>query len=306
DALAHTIQPDDLATIIYTSGTTGTPKGAMLTHGNITSNMAFSLGGFDLSNKDVGISFLPLSHVTARHLDYCLFMHGVQIAYCPFIEDLSGMLLEARPTILVAVPRVYEKVREKVETKTARGIKNKIYRWALGVGREHIDEVTMLKRPTDWRWRLADLLLYRNVRAGFGGRVYGFLSGGAPLGPDLARWYASVGIAIHEGYGLTETSPVIALNKPGENRLGTVGKVLKNVECKIADDGEILVKGPSVFKGYWNRPEETLDAFTHDGWFKTGDIARLDADGYLIITDRKKDLIKTSGGKFIAPQPIEG
>ncbi|HYN16391.1 MAG TPA: long-chain fatty acid--CoA ligase [Terriglobales bacterium] len=304
DARANSIGPDDLATIIYTSGTTGEPKGAMLTHGNLVSNLAYSLEVFHLAPGQVGISFLPLSHVTARHLDYSLFQYGVSIAYCPSFHLLPQYLAEVRPTVFVGVPRVYEKIRDKVQREAAKGLKRAVYDWAMRVGRAHRDEVLAGKRPGSMDWKLADSLLYSKIRAGLGGRVDIFISGGAPLGRDLAEWFADVGIRIHEGYGLTETSPVIAINTPDQHRIGTVGKVLQNLECKIASDGEILVRGPSVFKGYWNKPVETHNAF-EDGFFKTGDIGSLDSDGFLTITDRKKDLQKTSGGKFIAPQPIE-
>jgi long-chain acyl-CoA synthetase len=187
----------------------------------------------------------------------------------------------------------------------AQGIKRWIYRWALSVGRAHRSEILAGRVPTSFAWRLADRLLYSKLRAGMGDRVKLFISGGAPLGRQLAEWYADVSIRIHEGYGLTETSPVIAVNTPRAHKLGTVGRPLPNIEVRIAEDGELLVRGPSVFKGYWNRPEETQNAFAENGWFKTGDIAQLDAEGFLSITDRKKDLIKTSGGKFIAPQPLE-
>lgn len=304
DARAKSIGPDDLATIIYTSGTTGEPKGAMLTHGNLVSNLAYSLDYFHLGPGQMGISFLPLSHVTARHLDYSLFQYGVSIAYCPSFHLLPQYLAEVRPTIFVGVPRVYEKIRDKVLREAAKGLKRSVYEWALRVGRAHRDQILAGQRPSSLSWKLADSLLYSKIRTGLGGRVEIFISGGAPLGLDLAEWFADVGIRIHEGYGLTETSPVIAINTPQQHRIGTVGKVLENVECKIASDGEILVRGPSVFKGYWNKPEETLNAF-EDGFFKTGDIGSLDGDGFLTITDRKKDLQKTAGGKFIAPQPIE-
>ncbi len=303
-ARARSIGPDDLATIIYTSGTTGEPKGAMLTHGNLVSNLAYSLEVFQLTPGQMGISFLPLSHVTARHVDYSLFQYGVTIAYCPSFHLLPEYLMEVRPTIFVGVPRVFEKIRDKVRTEAAKGLKRTAYDWALRVGRAHRDQILAGKRPGSPSWKLADSLLYSKIRAGMGGRVEIFISGGAPLGRDLAEWFADVGIRIHEGYGLTETSPVIAINTPQQHRIGTVGKVLENLECKIASDGEILVRGPSVFKGYWNRPEDTRNAF-EDGWFKTGDVGSLDGDGFLTITDRKKDLQKTSGGKFIAPQPIE-
>src|SRR3954471_6672950 len=302
---ARSIQPDDLATLIYTSGTTGTPKGVMLTHGNIASNMSHSLALFNFVIGDTGISFLPLSHITARHLDYCLYLHGVVVAYCPHIEELPQALLDIRPTIIVAVPRVYEKVREKARLKASRGMKKKIFDWATKVGEANLEPVLAGKTPSSLLWKLANALVYSKIKAGYGGRGRFFISGGAPLGYDLARWYACMSIRIHEGYGLTETSPVIAINTPAQHCIGTVGQCLPNVQCRVAEDGEILVRGPSVFRGYWRREQETRDAFA-DGWFKTGDIGGIDADGYLSITDRKKDLIKTSGGKFIAPQPIEG
>jgi long-chain acyl-CoA synthetase len=305
DKLALSIAtPNDLATIIYTSGTTGTPKGVMLTHGNIAANIEYSLRGFDIGPADTSISFLPLSHITARHLDLALLYRGVTLAYVSFIEQLSKALLEIRPTFVVAVPRVYEKVYAKVDLGAKTFTKNLLYRWAISTGRSHRAEILAGRRPTSLSWKLLNRLLYTRILAGFGGNARFFISGGAPLGRELAEWYADMGIRIHEGYGLTETSPVIALNNPTAHKIGTIGKPLANVEVRIAEDGEILVRGPSVFQGYWNLPEETRNAFV-DGWFKTGDIGNMDADGFLSITDRKKDLIKTSGGKFIAPQPIE-
>jgi len=304
DTRARSILPDDLATIIYTSGTTGTSKGAMLTHGNMASNIACSLDGFGLASDEVSISFLPLSHVTARHVDFALLYRGVALAYCPDMAKLEQTLTEIQPVIFVGVPRVYEKIRRQVIIKTAHFPKSAIYRWALSVGRSHRNQTLIGTQPKSAGWKVASRLLFSKVRAGMGGRAELFISGGAPLGRELAEWYADIGIRIHEGYGLTETSPVIAVNTPVAHRLGTVGKPLPNVQVRIADDGEVLVRGPSIFQGYWNRPEQTSEAFV-DGWFKTGDIGNLDNDGYLSITDRKKDLIKTSGGKFIAPQPIE-
>jgi long-chain acyl-CoA synthetase len=304
DARAGAVTAQDLATIIYTSGTTGVPKGAMLTHGNLASNVEYSLQGFPLGVGDLGISFLPLAHVTARHVDYSFFHNGVTIAYCPTLDKLSSSLLELQPTVFVGVPRVYEKIYAEVRRRAARGLKRALYEWALKVGRAQRKDILQGKRPTSVAWRLADLLLYSRVRKGMGGRTKIFFSGGAPLARELGEWFADVSIHIHEGYGLTETSPVIALNKPHAHKLGTVGNPLPNVEVKIADDGEVLVRGPSVFSGYWNLPEETANSFV-DVWFKTGDIGNLDAEGFLSITDRKKDLLKTSGGKFIAPQPIE-
>src|SRR5579863_8708131 len=309
ESQARAIGPDDLATIVYTSGTTGTSKGAMLTHGNIASNISCSLLGFDIHPGQISISFLPLCHITARHVDLSMLYHGVTLAYCPFIEQLATALLEVHPTIFVAVPRVYEKIYAQAKRKAQGFPKRSIFDWALSVGAEYKPEILAGRTPSARTWRLANKLVFSKIREGMGGQVKTFISGGAPLGRELAEWYATVGIRIHEGYGLTETSPVIAVNSPIHHRIGTVGKTLPNIEVRIAEDGEILVRGPSVFKGYWNRPEETQNAFVdgrnNDGWFKTGDIGNIDADGYLSVTDRKKDLIKTSGGKFIAPQPIE-
>jgi len=302
-ALGRQVEPDDLATLIYTSGTTGTPKGVMLTHGNLASNINVSLDLYEFDKNDLCISFLPLSHVTARHLDYALMNAGVPLAYCPVIEQLPQVMKEVHPTLIVAVPRVYEKVYNQVQNK-AHGIKRKLIHWALSVGAANRETILRGETPTSFSWKLADKLVFSKIREGLGGRARVFVSGGAPLGKEIATWYADIGIRIHEGYGLTETSPVIALNNPIHHRLGSVGKPMSNVEVKIADDGELLVRAPSVFKGYWKMPEETAAVF-ENGWFKTGDIGHLDEDGYLSITDRKKDLIKTSGGKFIAPQPIE-
>ena len=303
EAFAHSIKPDDVATLIYTSGTTGTPKGVILTHGNIASNLSITAQLVDIGPEDTGISFLPLSHITARHVDYLMFSRGVTIAYCPNFEDLPRTLQEIRPTLFIGVPRVYEKVHNQILLKM-EGIKRKIFDWSLAVGRKYREQVLNDETPGALSWKLANKLVYSKIREGVGGRARLFISGGAPLGRELAAWYADLGVRIDEGYGLTETSPVIAVNVPGGHRLGTVGKVLDNLEVKIASDGEVLVRGPSVFKGYWNMPEETAASF-EDDWFKTGDIGQLDSDRYLSITDRKKDLIKTSGGKFIAPQPIE-
>jgi long-chain acyl-CoA synthetase len=304
DEAASAITPDDLATLLYTSGTTGVPKGVMLTHGNLACNFSCSLGEFGLEPGSSSVSFLPLSHITARHVDYALLHGGVTLAYCPFIEELPRALQEVKPVIFVAVPRVYEKIRLQAEHTARSFAKRHILDWSLAVGREHRVEILAGKTPTSWSWRMADRIVFSQIRQGMGGQVEIYISGGAPLGRELAEWYADAGIRIHEGYGLTETSPVIAVNSPKAHRLGTVGKPLSNVEVRIADDGEILVRGPSIFKGYWNMPKESAEAFT-DGFFKTGDIGNIDADGYLSVTDRKRDLIKTSGGKFIAPQPIE-
>jgi long-chain acyl-CoA synthetase len=301
---ARSVKPEDLATLIYTSGTTGTPKGVMLTHGNMACNINYFCRDFGFQAGYTCVSFLPLSHVTARCVDLGLLSRGVTLAHLPQIDQLAQTLVELRPHILLSVPRVYEKVHSQVETKAAKFPQKQIYRWALRTGRAHRSEILAGKTPNSLAWKLADKLVYSKIRSGIGGRVRIFISGGAPLGRSLAEWYADVGLRICEGYGLTETSPVIAVNTAKAHRIGSVGKPLENVEVRIAEDGEILVRGPSVFKSYWNKPEETRNAFEGD-WFKTGDIGRIDDDGFLYVTDRKKDLLKTSGGKFIAPQPIE-
>jgi long-chain acyl-CoA synthetase len=355
DARVREARPEDLATIIYTSGTTGEPKGVMLTHGNLASNISISTKPFGFGEKDTCISFLPLSHVTARHLDYALMCDEVTLAYCPKFDAIRDAMQAVKPTIFVAVPRVYEKIRHGVEGKS-HGVKKRILKWALGVGKRNRTATLAGERPRNnrrriilallmtnaamlinvnslrrgplrssidlliivvdllllieliggpLRWSSANLLVFSKIREAFGGRVETFVSGGAPLGMDTAEWFADVGIRILEGYGLTETSPVIALNTPQRYRMGTVGPVLSNVEVRFAPDGELEVRGPSVFPGYWNKAKETAESFTEDGWLKTGDIGNMDADGFLSITDRKKELLKTSGGKLIAPQPIE-
>jgi long-chain acyl-CoA synthetase len=306
DARALEVQPEDLATLIYTSGTTGEPKGVMLTHGNLASNVNVSTDPLKFTDQDSCISFLPLSHVTARHTDYALMCHGSVLAYLPKFDLLVAAMKAVRPTVLIAVPRVYEKIRQGIEGKSAHSpIKRTILKTAVSIGKGHREETLRGESPTGLVWGLMDKLVYSKIREAFGGRVRVFVSGGAPLGMDSAGWFADVNIRIFEGYGLTETSPVIAVNYPNAHKIGTVGKPLSNVECRFAPDGELEVKGPSVFHGYWHKPDATREAFTEDGWFKTGDIGDIDADGFLSITDRKKELLKTSGGKLIAPQPIE-
>ncbi|WP_260705549.1 AMP-dependent synthetase/ligase [Edaphobacter flagellatus] len=306
DVMVKAVRPEDLATIIYTSGTTGEPKGVMLTHGNLASNLNYSTGPLGLGDQDVCISFLPLSHVTARHLDYALLCHGTQLAYCAKFDQIPEAMKVVKPTIFVSVPRLYEKIRQAVEMKSsASPVKSRILKWAFGVGKAHRAETVAGKEPSGLSSKLAKKLVFGKIAEAFGGRVRIFIAGGAPLGMDTAGWFADAGIVILEGYGLTETSPVIALNYPKAYRMGTVGKALENVQCRFAEDGELEVKGPSIFVGYWNKEKETQEAFTEDGWFKTGDIGNRDADGFLSITDRKKELLKTSGGKFVAPQPIE-
>jgi len=306
DALVRSVEPKDLATLIYTSGTTGEPKGVALTHGNIASNQNYAGLEFKFEPTDSCISFLPLSHITARALDYMMFLNGAQVAYCSQFDKLPQAMKEIGPTVLVGVPRVYEKIRQAVEQKSAASpVKKRILAWAIRQGAGYRDTVYDGKKPTAPLCKLANKLVYSKVLEAFGGRVRVFVSGGAPLGIDTARWFASAGIALWEGYGLTETSPVIALNTPVNHRMGSVGKPLPNVEVKLAEDGELLTRGPAVFQGYWQKPAATAECFDAEGWFRTGDIARIDADGFLYITDRKKELLKTSGGKLVAPQPIE-
>jgi long-chain acyl-CoA synthetase len=306
DALVRSVEPKDLATLIYTSGTTGEPKGVALTHGNIAANQDRAPVDFHFDSTDALISFLPLSHVTARALDYIMYTFGVQVAYCSKFDKLPKAMREIRPTVLVGVPRVYEKIRQEVERQASLSpVKKRILAWAVGLGAAHRETVYDGRKPSSPMWKLAAKLVYSKVSEAFGGRVRIFVSGGAPLGIDTAQWFASVGIALWEGYGLTETSPVIALNTPLKHRLGSAGFPLDNVELKFAEDGELLVRGPSVFAGYWQKPEASAECFDAEGWFRTGDIAHLDADGFLFITDRKKELLKTSGGKLVAPQPIE-
>jgi long-chain acyl-CoA synthetase len=278
----------------------------VLTHGNMAANQNYAPVDFDFSPADALISFLPLSHVTARALDYVMYSHGVQVAYCSHFDKLPQAMREIRPTVFVGVPRVFEKIRQEVERRAALSpVKKRLLAWAIGVGARHGDTVYDGRKPSSGRWKLADKLAYSKVREAFGGRVRIFVVGGAPLGIDTAKWFASVGIALWEGYGLTETSPVIALNTPRVHRMGAAGMPLPNLEVKLAADGELLVRGPSVFTNYWQKPEATTEAFDAEGWFRTGDIGHLDADGFLFITDRKKELLKTSGGKMVAPQPIE-
>jgi long-chain acyl-CoA synthetase len=306
DALARSAQPEDLATLIYTSGTTGEPKGVMLTHGNVAANHMATAEEFDINAADASISFLPLSHVTARVLDYILYARGAQLIYCSQFDRAPAALREVRPTIFVGVPRVFEKIRQEIERRAACSpAKRRLLAWALCVGLRHADAVYDGVRPRALAWRLVHKLVYAKVQAAFGGRVRIFVSGGAPLGLGMTRWFAAMGIAAWEGYGLTETSPVIALNTPKTHRMGSVGKPLPILETRFDTDGELLARGPSVFHGYWRKPEATAAVFDEEGFFRTGDIGRLDADGFLFITDRKKELLKTSGGKLVAPQPIE-
>ncbi|MDE1154489.1 MAG: long-chain fatty acid--CoA ligase [Acidobacteriaceae bacterium] len=298
------IQPDELASIIYTSGTTGDPKGVMLTHRNLAENLRYSTDGLRLQAGDTCISFLPLSHALARHLDYALYANAAVIYYLAKFDQLPQAMKTVHPAIFLAVPRVFEKVRQAVEGKS-EGLKKKILVWALGVGAKHRGEVAAGRKPGGLSYAIADKLVFSKIREAFGGQAKLFVSGGAPLGKESSEWFLDVGIRVFEGYGLTETSPVISRNTYEGYRMGTVGTTLENVEVRVAADGEIEVRGDSIFTGYWKKEEATRKEFTEDGWFKTGDIGTFES-GFLTITDRKKELLKTSGGKFVAPQPIEG
>ncbi|MFW6202449.1 MAG: AMP-dependent synthetase/ligase, partial [Gemmatimonadota bacterium] len=299
-------EPDDVATLLYTSGTTGRPKGVMLTHDNIHSNVLACREILPIGESDAALSLLPLSHIFERMVDYVMFDRGCTIAYAESIDRVVDNLPEVRPTIVASVPRLYEKIYAAVTAQA--GIKGKLVAWSVDVGREWADARVEGREPGAWlalRHRVADRLVYAKLRQRTGGRLKYFISGAAPLDPEIARFFYAAGMPILEGYGLTETSPVTNVNTPHNFRFGTVGKPVPGTEEMIADDGEILVRGPQVMKGYYNLPEETEAALDADGWFRTGDIGEIDADGFLKITDRKKELIVTAGGKNIAPAPIE-
>jgi long-chain acyl-CoA synthetase len=304
------VLPGQLASLIYTSGTTGEPKGVMLTHNNFCSNVNGVGQDFHINpSEDTALSFLPLAHVYGRTVDYIYIFQGAPLAYVESVDAVAQALLEVRPTVTAAVPRVFEKIYVRLVEQGSRstGVKRKIFDWAMKVA----------EQATPWRttgahagpalklqWKLADALVYKKIRLGTGGRLRLICSGGAPLSKELAEFFWTVGIPIYQGYGLTETSPIVSSNYP-DNRSGSSGKPITDVQVRIAEDGEVLVKGPCVMQGYYKEPEATREVLTEDGWFSTGDIGYLDKDNYLFITDRKKDLIKTAAGKFVAPQPIE-
>jgi long-chain acyl-CoA synthetase len=307
---ASQVLPGQLASLIYTSGTTGEPKGVMLTHTNFCSNVTDVGRDFQLNPaEDVALSFLPLAHVYGRTMDYIYIFQGAALAYVESIDAVAQALLEVRPTITAAVPRFFEKIYARLVEQGSKntGVKRMLFDWAMRVAemsaqwrasQGHANLAVTLQQ------RLADALVYRKIRIGMGGRLRLISSGGAPLSKELAEFFWAVGIPIYQGYGLTETSPIVSSNYP-ENRMGSSGKPIPNVQVRAVEDGEILVKGPCVMQGYYKNPEATREVLSEDGWFRTGDIGHLDKDNYLFITDRKKDLIKTAAGKFVAPQPIE-
>lgn len=306
---AHVI-PTQLASIIYTSGTTGEPKGVMLTHSNFSSNVADSCQDISIRPEtDIAVSFLPLAHVYGRMLDYLYLFQGCPIAYVDVVENVAQALVEVHPTVLAAVPRFFEKIYARLMEQGSKttGVKRKIFDFAMETAREAAPWRCGEKSASlilKLKWALADRLVYAKIRANTGGCLRLVLSGGAPLSKALGEFFWAIGIPIFQGYGLTETSPVLTNNYP-HNRIGSSGKPITNVQIRIADDGEILAKGPCVMQGYYKSPESTREVLTEDGWFRTGDIGFLDKDNYLFITDRKKDLLKTAAGKFVAPQPIE-
>ncbi len=306
---ALSLSESSIATIIYTSGTTGTPKGAVLTHYNLAAMIAASKqhGSLATSAGSVALSLLPLSHVLERIGDFYYWDNGVTIAYAESVAQVPANLLEVRPQIMIAVPRLFDKVYGKV--MAAGGLKGKLVHWAAEVGGAMVDCWAARKSPSlglRFKYRLADLVVFRKIRHGLGGRLSTMICGGAPLSPVVGRFFLGAGIPLYEGYGLTETAPVLAANRPENWRLGSVGLPYPGVELRIGDEGEIQARGPSVMQGYWNQPEATKAAIDADGWFHTGDVGTFDDDGYLHVTDRIKDLIVTAGGKKVAPQPIEG
>jgi long-chain acyl-CoA synthetase len=306
---ARRVQPEHLATIIYTSGTTGEPKGVMLTHGALVANLLAGADALDVHEHDVALSFLPLSHAFERLVSYVYLLRGVSVIFAESFDTIGRDVAVVKPTIMTGVPRVYEKMHSRIFDKgqTGSAAKAALFRWAMGVAASRGRAVLSGRRAAPLlalQGAVADRLVFSRIREGVGGRIKYLVSGSAPLSISIAEFFHGVGLPIIEGYGLTETAPILTVNPPEAPRGGTVGKALPNVELRIAADGEILARGPNLMTGYYNKAAATAEAIK-DGWFHTGDIGTLDAEGYLRITDRKKDLLVTSGGKKIAPQPIE-
>ncbi|MCP4200663.1 MAG: long-chain fatty acid--CoA ligase [bacterium] len=308
---ASRIKPEDLATFIYTSGTTGNPKGVMLTHENIASNVEACLTCLDIEPHQTALSFLPLSHSFERTIDYIYFRQGVTVAYAESVQTVAQNFGEVRPHVFVSVPRVYEKVLARVRENVSKSspLKRKIFSWAVSVAKKALPYRLTRKTPPGFlgfKLKLADKLVFGKIKERLGGRFEVATSGGAPLARDVAEFFWGAGIEIYEGYGLSETSPVLTVNRPGFVKMGTVGRAIPGVTLKIADDGEILAKGPNIMKGYHNLAEKTAEAIDAEGWFHTGDIGEIDEEGFLRITDRKKEIIVNAYGKNVAPAPIEG
>ena len=311
EKLRDSVKPGDIASLIYTSGTTGDPKGAELTHGNLASAtlMAQKALPFQKPN-DLFLSFLPLSHVFERVTYYLALFLGAQTCYAESLFKVQENMVEVRPTVMQSVPRLYEAIYERVLDQVAKAPKKrqKIFQWALAVGKERSGRRNagrFIGPVLGIKYRIADKLVLSKIRQRFGGRIRFFVSGGAPLGKEVAEFFNAIGAPILEGYGLTETCAALTLNPYGRARIGTVGKPMSGVTIKIAEDGEILTKGPNIMKGYWKKPDATAEVIDSDGWFHTGDIGEIGRDGYLKITDRKKDIIVLANGKNVAPQPIE-
>ncbi len=303
---ALSADPDDAATVLYTSGTTGEPKGVILTHNNLFSNIEAALLIIPVDETDTTLSFLPLSHILQRMVDYLFFSRGSTVTYGRSMRTIAEDLRIARPTKIVAAPRMYEKIYQRVMEQA--GMKRFVVRWAREVGEAWADEKLAGREPT-WILRLVHRLAHRlvfiRIHEALGGRLVFSISGGAPLAPEIHKFFYSAGILILEGYGLSETSPVTNVNTPGDFQIGSVGPPVPGTEIRIAEDGEIMVRGPQVMKGYLNRPDETAAALDSEGWLHTGDIGEVDERGHLHVTDRKKNIIVTAGGKNIAPSPIE-
>ena len=310
-AIASTINPDDLLTLIYTSGTTGNPKGAMLSHNNLIANIKSGKKSIHIDESDVFLSFLPLSHVFERMVGHFSGLtSGGRVYYAESIDTVADNMGEIKPTIMASVPRLYEKTYAKIIDKVSNDppLRQKIFWWAISVGKEAMPNICKNSRPSGWlgfKFGLAEKLVFSKIKERVGGRLRFFVSGGAPLSQEIAEFFAAANIIILEGYGLTETSPVITNNRLEDVKFGTVGKPIDGVEVKIAEDGEIICRGENVMLGYYNNEAATREVIDENGWFHTGDIGEFDEDGFLRITDRKKNIIVTSGGKNIAPAPME-
>ena len=310
DQLKDGVKPDDLATLIYTSGTTGLPKGVMLSHHNIASNVEASLEKLPYDEREFRgqpvLSYLPLSHVFERMVEYMYLSMGCRLHYIEVIDEIKDDFLHVKPFFIATVPRLLEKIHTgvKVKGQELSGIKKNLYYWAIYLA-ENYDPENPPKGMAAIKHKIADKLIYSKIRDLFGGNLHGMVSGGAALSPDIFKFINSIGIFCSQGYGLTETSPVITVQTWDTMRIGSSGKAIRDVEVKIADDGEILTRGPNIMKGYYKNEEQTREVMTDDGWFKTGDIGKIDEDGYLYITDRKKAMFKLSTGKYVAPQNVE-